>query len=202
MKHVYLIGDGPASGKSTTADAISKKHGIERLKLDLLEGDHREKAADDAYPVNSYLNSLPEDMRPLELIRLSSKQEIARHEELFYMLLKELRERDFDKLIIEGNLLMPYLVKGHFEFEYSAVWIIPTLKFQSAQYMKREWAIELLQQSDDPTLLLHNWVQRDHMFNETILAQARQAGFPRLVVDGTKPETDTIAWAEKNLHLA
>lgn len=201
MKKVYVIGGGPAGGKSSVAEAIGEKFNLEVIKADIYEGSHRKRAAQEKYPVNSYLNTLEEGERELELIRLSAKQERARHEELFFMLLKELRDMDFETLVIEGNSLMPKLVKEYFTFSYKAVWLVPTFKFQSEQYLKRDWAIDLLKKGEDPSLLLHTWIKRDHSFNEEIARQARELGFPLLTVDGTEGVDYSIKWAEKQLGL-
>src|SRR5690606_22106183 len=128
---------------------------------DSLEGSQSKDAANRKYPVNSYLNTLEGTTRELELIRLSTKQELARQEELFFMLLKDLRKNKHSDIIIEGNLLIPDLVKSRFELPYRAVYLLPTYKFQSEQYLKRDWAVKLIQQSDDPSLMLHNWIRRD-----------------------------------------
>lgn len=201
MRQVYLIGGGPGTGKSTIAQALSKRHGFEVLKADILEGSHRRQAADEKYPVNNYLNNLSDKERPLELIRLSTKQELARHEELFFMLLKELRAMKFDNLIIEGNSLLPDLVRERFEFPCKAVWLLPTLKFQSSQYIKRDWALDLILESEDPTLMLHNWVRRDYSFNQEVIRRLTKLKLPYLLVDGKKDVNHSIDWAEKNLDL-
>lgn len=201
MKQIFLIGGGAASGKSSVAKKIGNEYGIDVLKADILEGDHRKKAAMQQYPVNSYLNTLPEEVRRLELIRFSAKQERARHEELFFMLLKELRERDFEKLIIEGNSLIPRLIRERFEFPYQAVFLFPTLRFQSEQFLEREWARKLVTQAKDPTLLLHTWAHRDHQLNQELEHEARDQGFPVLTVDGSKGLDHSVKWAKKHLNL-
>lgn len=201
MQQLYLIGGGPAAGKSTVSETLAKKYGMTYIKTDLLEGDHRPQAAHEKYPVNNYLNSLSDDERPLELIKLSAKQEAARLEELFFMLLRELEKHEESKIILEGNMLLPHLIKEHLHGNYQAVWLLPTLKFQSQQYLQRDWAVDLIGQSDDPTMLLHTWVKRDHAFNQEVEKEVKQYGFPLLIVDGSNDLKHTTEWVERRFSL-
>lgn len=201
MSFVYIIGGGPGAGKSSISEPLSKKYGFEYLRADDFVGEHQQEAAERKYPINNYLNSLKDHEQQLELIKLTSKQEIARQEELFFILLKELRARRIKEVILEGNCLLPRLVQERFEYPHKAVWLIPTLKFQKELYPKREWAEGLLNQSDDPVFTLRNWIKRDHEFNMVILEQAKKYKLPYRRVNGREPVKNTERWVEKHFDL-
>lgn len=201
MSFIYIIGGGPGAGKSSVAQTISKRHGFDYLKSDALVGEHQQEAAERKYPVNNYINSLTDKDQQLELIKLSGKQEQARQEELFFILLKELRIRKFDRLVLEGNCLFPDLVTKYFESDFRGVWLLPTLSFQKKIYPQRDWVPGLLKKSDNPDITLKNWLQRDHEYNNTVRRQVRRHGFPLLSIDGRRSLDYTIAWAEQQLGL-
>ncbi len=201
MSHVFLIGGGPGSGKSSIAKKLSKEYGIEYWKVDNFVGEHQQEAADRKFPINNYINNLSEDEQQLELLKLTSKQELARQEELFFILIKELRVRTFDYLVLEGNCLLPNLVAQRFEYPYTAVWLLPEPKFQEKIYRKRDWAQELLAGSDDPGLLMKTWLKRDREYNEVVRNQAEIQKFPYLLVDGKKSIDDNYKWAKQKLKV-
>lgn len=196
-----MIGGGPGAGKSTVAKSLSKKYGFEYLRTDDFVDEHQQEAAELKYPINNYLSSLPAKEQQLELIKLTSKQEIARQEELFFILLKELRKRKFDKVVLEGNCLLPDLVHERFEYPYNGVWLLPTLEFQRKLYPKRDWAPKLLEQSSDRPLTLKSWIKRDHEFNMVVLGQAKAHKFPYRRVNGQRSIEDTERWVEKHLKI-
>ncbi|HET8708848.1 MAG TPA: hypothetical protein VFL85_01055 [Candidatus Saccharimonadales bacterium] len=201
MSHVYLIGGGPGSGKSSIAQHLSKKFGLEYWKGDDFVGEHQQEAAERKFPVNNYVQSLGDDEQQLELIKLTAKQEWARQEELFYILLKELRLRKFDQLILEGNCLLPNLVMERFEYPHSAIWLVPTRQFQEELYPKRDWVSDLLKQAKDPALTLRSWIARDEEFNETIINQTKAHDLPLKIIDGKEELEQVEAWVEKELGM-
>lgn len=201
MSKLYIIGGGPGAGKTTIAEAISKKYDFEYLKADELVGDHQEEAADKKLPMNNYVNSLSSKEQQIELIKLTARQELTRQTELFHMLHKELVNRKFTHLLIEGNCLLPDLVVQYFRFDWSGVWLVPTKTFQDKIYLERDWAQELIKASGDPAMTLHNWIQRDQEYNETVRLQARDNDLPYMIVDGEKALEETFSWVEGNLKL-
>lgn len=201
MRRVYIVGGGPAAGKSTIAQALSRKYKFDYLKADDLVGEHQQEAAERKFPVNNYINSLPEDKQQLELIRLSGQQEIARQKELFFILLKELRKRQFSNLILEGNCLFPKLLIKYFEHDYIGVWLVPTYQFQKKIYPERSWVPKLLKQSDDPDLVLKNWLYRDREFNKEVLRQVKEYELSAIRINGKRSISDTQAWVEEKFNL-
>jgi hypothetical protein len=202
MSQIYIIGGGPGAGKSSVAETLSKKYHIPFWKTDNFVGEHQQVAADKKYPVNNYIASVNEDEQPLELIKLSANQELERQKELFFVLLKDLRKKEFDQVIIEGNCLLPDLVTERFEYPYRAVWIVPTEEFQRKTYPKRPWVPELLKQAEKPDLLLETWITRDKQYNDRVVEQAHARQLAYLEIDGHKPLGATIEWADRQLHFA
>jgi adenylate kinase family enzyme len=202
MSKVYIIGGGPGGGKSTIARRLSKRYGIECWRADDFVGEHQQEAADRKYPMNNYLDSLDENEQPLELIKLTDKQELARQEELFFIMLKELRNRKFEQLILEGNCLLPELVMKRFEHPYSAVWLIPTEAYIRGLYPQREWLPKILKKSDDPDFRLEQYIRRDINFNHHVREQAKQHELTYLDVDGSKSVDETYAWVERQLTIS
>lgn len=201
MCKLYLIGGGPGAGKSTVSQKIADEFGLVRWKADDFVGEHQLEAAERKYPINNYVDSLDENEQSLELIKLTSKQELTRQEELFLIMLKELSRARPDKLLIEGNFLLPELVKKHIKDDYEAIWLVPTRGFQEKLYPKRPWAPKLLKQDTNPELTLEAWIQRDHEYNEEVKRQAEVHGFPYLIVDGNKSVDYTHEWVVEKLHL-
>lgn len=201
MAELYLIGGGPCGGKSTVAEALGKKYSINYIHCDHLVGEHQKQAAKEKYPVNSYINSLAKNVQPLELIKLSARQELARQEELFFMLIKELRKLPKEPLILEGNCLLPRLVHSYIKSPHKAVWLIPSLDFQNKNYMERQWIPGLVTQASEPSITLHNLVQRDHEFNQLIKEQAKKYDLPYHVIDGSKTIKERISQLEELFEL-
>lgn len=201
MSKVYILGGGPGGGKSTLAKMLSKQLGVDYWRADDFVDEHQEAAAREKFPMNQYITSLPEDERPLELIKLTAKQELARQEELFFMMLKELRTKQFDTIVLEGNCLLPALVAERFEYPYQAVWLIPTLAYQKRLYPQRPWAHDILKHSDDPERTLQNWILRDNEYNKTVQKQVQQHGLPYMMIDKEQSVDTVLAWAKKQLAI-
>jgi len=202
MRTVYLIGGGPGTGKTTIAQKLGERYNLQYFKADAFVNEHQPAAAAQEYPMNSFLETVPEAERPLELIRFTAKQELARQSELFFMFAKELEDHEYDQAIIEGNCLLPELVSTQLDTQvYRSVWLIPTPPFQAQIYPNRDWAKELLAQADDPDLTLQQWLQRDAEYNEAVKSQAKTHNLPFLVVDGKRSIEYTYAWVEQQLGL-
>lgn len=201
MSKVYIIGGGPGGGKSTIAERLSKKYGLDYWRADDFVGEHQPEAAEKKYPMNNYIESLEEQEQPLELIKLTARQERARQEELFFMMLKELRNRTFDQLILEGNCLMPELVTKRFEYPYAAVWLIPTEECIRELYPKRAWLPELLAKTDDPDFRLEHLIRRDLLFNQMVRNEVREHELAYRDIDSQAALKSAQQWTEESLKI-
>ena len=80
--------------------------------------------------------------------------------------------------------------------------IVPTPAFRRAQYAQRPWIGQFLDGVSDKEAAFENWMRRDDLFSEAVLADARRLGYPSYVVDGEKGIEDTSAFVEKAFNLA
>ncbi|WP_328475652.1 hypothetical protein OHA21_19885 [Actinoplanes sp. NBC_00393] len=81
--------------------------------------------------------------------------------------------------------MLPELLAGAGVPRDQAVWLVPTEDFQRHHYRQRTWARDLLAAAPDPEAAFDRWMQRDALFARRVAVQARNLGYPIIIVDGT-----------------
>ena len=166
MTHTLWIAGPPASGKTTVATRIARRHGLRLYSADTRTWEHRDRALAAGSEAARRWESLTPEER-WERSSAAEMLEMSLHGERGPMVLDDLRALPPTPLVVaEGS---PLPASGMVD-PGRAVWLIPTPAFQRAQLAARGTtggAAELY-------LLLAEVIDRE----------AREHGAPTLSIDG------------------
>jgi hypothetical protein len=178
------IGGPPASGKTTIAARIARRHGLRLYSADTRTWEHRDRALaagneaarrwEAMTPAQRWERSTPEEMLAMSL-----------HRERGPMVLDDLKALPAQPLVVaEGS---PLPASGVAD-SARAVWLIPTPAFQRAQLAARGTtggAAELYA-----------------LLNEVITREAAEHSIPALTVDGSRTVEETTRAVESRFSDA
>jgi hypothetical protein len=187
MIDIYYIGGSPCSGKSTIAEAISKKNDLYYYKVDDFLDKYTQMGAEAGKPTCTKQSTMtPEEtwMRnPVE----QNIEELQFYEEIFEFILEEIKSiSDHSRIITEGAAFTPNLMKKHNVAKQRYVNITPTPEFQISHYRQREWVPYVLDGCSDKEKAFMNWMNRDVLFAEAVREQCGLLGYKAFVNDGTQ----------------
>lgn len=199
---IYYIGGSPCCGKSTIAEILAAKHGFHHFKLDDHLMEHMQRGVREGYEIFKRVTLMStEDMwmrEPAELCR----EEISIYEIMFSYAINDLTYLPKDKPIVaEGAGFLPQLMKEIFVNKSHYICIVPTRDFQINTYSKRPWIDQYLANCTDKDAAFNNWMQRDILFAETVLCQAKELDYHTLVVDGATGIDMNFSIVEKAFEL-
>jgi hypothetical protein len=177
VSHTLWIGGGPASGKTTIARRIARRHGLRLYSADTRTWEHRDRAlAAGNMPARRWEAMTPQERwersTPAEMLEMSL------HRERGAMVLDDLRELPPKPLAIAEGSTLPAASAD----PACAVWLIPTPDFQRAQLAARG--------TTGGTAELYA------LLNEVISREAHDHAVRTLTVDGTQGIEETIRAVE------
>ena len=187
MFKVYYIGGSPCSGKSTISEMLVEKYGFQYYKLDDYLFEHLEKGASDGNDLYKKVISMSLDetwfRNPLE----QSDEEIAIYEIMFSYAMNDINNLSAETAVLaEGAGFLPNLMKKANVDKSHYACIVPTKKFQIKHYSKRAWIKDYLSSCSDKDRAFHNWMERDSIFAERVLEEAKKLEYFNIIVDGNQ----------------
>lgn len=191
LRHVYWIGGGSGSGKSTIARRLADQYGIQVYDTDAVMPDHaRRMPAEDA-PYLARFAAMDMDERwvsrtPREMLDTFHWF----HGEGFSQIIEDLLQLPTGQPVIaEGFRLLPELVRPLLADTRHAVWLLPAPQFRQDVFDARGgtgWAF--IAKTSDSQRALDNLLQRDALFTDRLAEQTCQLGLTALPVDATITE--------------
>ena len=203
LSHVFWMGGSPSSGKSSIATVLAEAYDIRVYHVDEAFDNHRERVTPAEQPMLLKWMTTPWNelwMRPVSVLL---KEAIAYHEELFDMILDDLLSLAGRKpILVEGTSLLPERVHELLSGRQQALWVIPTDRFQKAQYADRgAWVEGLLRECDNPERVFINWMDRDLAFTKWMTAQISGLGLAYIEVDGKRSVAENAGVAARHFGL-
>jgi hypothetical protein len=137
LTHVLWIGGAPASGKTTIARRIARRHGLRWYNADTRTWAHRDRAIRDRHPAAQRWEAMTPEERwvttaPAEMVELSLNLERGP------MIVDDLRRLPASPLVLaEGSTVLPELVASGIADQARAVWLIPTAELGRARLEER-----------------------------------------------------------------
>jgi hypothetical protein len=184
MRHTLWIAGPPASGKTTVATRIARRHGLRLYSADTRTWEHRDRALAAGNEAARRWESLTPHERwerstPAEMLEMSL------HRERGAMVLEDLRALPTTPLIVAEGSPLP---ASDLVDPARAVWLIPTAAFQRAQLAARGTTGGAAQ------LYL--------LLGEVIAREVREHGAPTLSIDGTQGIGETTRAVESHFAEA
>lgn len=191
LRHVYWIGGGSASGKSTIARRLAAEHGLRLYSTDDAMSDHARRSTPEN---NQFLTEfMAMDMDERWVARSPATMLETFHwfrGEGFDLIVEDLLGLPAEPPVVaEGFRLLPHLVKPLLAVPTHAVWLLPTPGFRQAALESRGSSWAIAGKTSDPETALRNLLERDRMFTDRLRKETTRLGLPVIEVDtGTTEE--------------
>lgn len=188
FRHVYWIGGGSGAGKSTIAQCIAAKYGLQLYATDDVMADHAKRSTPEDCPLLHKFMAMDMDEKWVN----RSPQEMLDtfhwfRGEGFNMIINDILSLSKQPgVITEGFRLLPHLVKPLLAELGQAVWLLPTPEFRQAVIDRRggaQWGF--MAKTGNPERALRNLLERDAMFTRRLREEAQHLTLNTIEVDST-----------------
>jgi hypothetical protein len=192
LRHVYWIGGGSGSGKSTSARRLAAEHGFRVYSTDDVMADHAGRTTPAGSPSLTRFMAMDMDER---WVNRSPEAMLETFHwfrgEGFGLILEDLLGLAKDPPVIaEGFRLLPHLVKPLLAVPDRAVWLLPTPDFRHAAFERRGSSWEIARKTSEPETALRNLLERDRLFTGRLREETNRLGLRAIEVDTTMTEDD------------
>lgn len=202
LAHVLWVGGPPDCGKSTVADLLAERHGLQSYHMDAREPDHIRRSDPVLHPATHALRphlDRPHDPALLDqtwVLRTPAQMAqsaAASWTDRLPLIIEDLLALPRDRPIIaEGPGFFPEAVLPFLSDPRQALWMAPSEGFKRSSHERREkgaWRVRLV---SDPERAERNHIERDLLFAEMYRRECAKLDLPLIEVDGTR-SADEIA---------
>lgn len=192
LRHVYWVGGGSGSGKSTMARRLATEHGLRLYTTDGVMKDHASRIAPADGP--SLAEFLAMDMDERWVNRSPETMLETFHwfrGEGFNLIVEDLLNLPADRPVIaEGFRLLPHLVEPLLAVPGHAVWLLPSPGFRRAAFESRGALWAIAGKTTNPEAALRNLLERDRMFTDRLRQETTRFGLRAIEIDAALTEDD------------
>jgi 2-phosphoglycerate kinase len=193
LRHVYWIGGGSGSGKSTVARRLAAHYGLHHYASDETMRDHAHRTSSADRPFSCAFEAMSMDERWLN--RSPNVMLETFHffrGECFGRIVEDLMALPPDRrVVVEGFGLLPALVKPLLYSSNQSVWRLPTPEFRHAAFKSRGTLWHIAGKTSNPARALQNLLLRDALFTDHLSQETQTASLPTIEVDRSTTE-DTL----------
>lgn len=198
--NIYYIGGSPCSGKSTTAEILSKKYDLYYFKVDDYLDKYTQLGVAKGYEICKKQTELSAEQIWMRDPNLQCAEEIQWYEEVFEFVQKDLSAISCKKgIITEGAAYMPKLIREIGVPYNRYVSLTPAKEFQLFHFRKREFVPYILRDCCDKQTAFNNWMERDILFAKEMQCQCERAGYKSMINRGEWSVEDMVN--EISVHL-
>ena len=192
LRHVYWIGGGSGSGKSTIAHRVAAEHGFRVYETDAAMGDHARRTTPDESPGLAEFMAMDMDERWVKRAPEAMLETFQWFRgEGFGLIVDDLGALPREPPVVaEGFRLLPDLVKPLLADDRRAVWLLPTPELRRTAFERRGSLWAIAGRTSDPERALRNLLERDRMFTERLAEETRRLGLRAIAVDTATPEEE------------
>ncbi|HMI98960.1 MAG TPA: hypothetical protein VK488_03910 [Gaiellaceae bacterium] len=192
LRHVYWIGGGSGSGKSTIARRLAAEHGLRLYATDDVMSDHTSRSTPEDSPFLTRFMAMDMDERWVNRSPATMLETFHWFRgEGFGLIVEDLLGLPTEPPVIaEGFRLLPHLVKPLLTVPTHAVWLLPTPDFRQAALESRGSLWAIAGKTNDPETALRNLLERDRMFTDRLYEETKRLGLPIIEVDTMMTEDD------------
>ena len=186
FSHVLWIGGATDSGKSTLAQKLAERHGLQIYHYDKRDLAHHEQLAQTRPAYQAFLTASLDERwvypAPAELFQ----RMLESFQDRFPLVMQDLialpRERG---ILAEGFGLLPGLLAPLLTHPAQALWLVPAEDFKLAS-MRRRGKPSFGAQVSDPERAKTNLLERDRLLTEYLREQVSKYGYTLVEVDGSR----------------
>jgi 2-phosphoglycerate kinase len=203
LGHVYWIGGGSGSGKSTIARRLAAEHGLRLYSTDDAMPDHARRSSSEDSPFLTEFMAMDMDERWVTRPPATMLETFHWFRgEGFQSIIEDLLALpEQPPVIAEGFRLLPHLVEPLLAVPTHAVWLLPTPAFRQAAFESRDSSWAIAAKTSDPETALRNLLERDRMFTERLREEAERLGLIGINVDKGTSEDDLARQVADALEL-
>jgi 2-phosphoglycerate kinase len=203
LAHVLWIGGSPCAGKSSITRLLGDGLGLDVYHCDEAFADHRQTLDAAKHPMLFKWTTSTWDELWAQPVETLLSEAITCYREHFQLVVADLASLPASQpLLVEGNCLLPDLVRPWLTSRDQAIWVVTSADFVRTHYPKRgPWVQEIVNQCTDPPQALQNWMDREVRFAAWITERVQNLGLSLLLVDGTQTNVDAAARVEAHFGL-
>jgi len=203
LENVYWLGGSPCAGKSSISEIIASRFDLDVYCVDEAFAIHAQCFDPIRHPALTKWLASSGNQRWMQPVDSLVQEVITCYQEHFTLVLEDIFSLPKRKpLLVEGTALLPRQLAGVLSCQSRAIWAIPTADFQTANYSKREWALEVVAQCSNPEEAFHNWMERDIRFAQWIEAQVSATHLSLLRVDGNRTMEQNAEAVARHFQLS
>jgi adenylate kinase family enzyme len=197
-ERLVWIGGSTASGKTSIADYLAEKYGLEPYHVDRFDEEHLARRNAQAQPALEAWARRTLDETWVELpVQELVEATLDFHRERFPFILDDIAR--LPRAVVEGFALLPQLVAPQLEDPRQAVFLISTERFRLEALQRRGTVSSMPRRTGNPARALQNRLDRDEQLAEHIRRDARARGLSVVEVDGKRPLAVVAAEVEARL---
>ena len=184
--NIYYIGGSPCAGKSSVAEILSWKYGLNYFKVDdFLDRYMQEGARRGGCPICRKAAGMNAEQIWMREPILQCKDEFDIYREIFEFVAADLKRIDWKRgIITEGAAYLPELMKQSGIPDSHYISITPTKEFQISHYRKRDFVALVLEGCSDKETAFLNWMDRDILFAREVRRQCHKENYVSVINDG------------------
>ena len=185
LDHVRWVGGGSGSGKTTVTRLLAERFGIGFYSTDATISHHSERLEETGAPLLDRFRRMSMDERWIQHDPVTMYAMFPWfHGEGFQLIIGDLQQMPTDRpVLVEGFRLLPHLVQPYVSDPRHAVWLIPTVGFRQAAFLRRPQPDAFWMRTTDPDRALTKLLERDRIFSDKITSDAARDGLEVLHVD-------------------
>lgn len=204
LRHVLWIGGPPDCGKTTIADRLAERYGLQVYHFDRHEPAHFGRADPARHPALTAAH--PDRMSPEERWLGSPPEAMARDTlacwtERFGMAVDDLRAMPVvPPIVAEGPGLFPDCVLPYLADRRRAIWLVPAEGFKRASVVRRGKPGSR-HQTSDPERAQRNLLARDLIMGAYVRERAAALDLTLVEVDGSRDLDGMTALVARHFDL-
>src|SRR5688572_1155543 len=192
LRHVYWIGGGSGSGKTTVARRLAAAYGLRLYSSDDVMADHGTRTTPEESPALAAFIDMDMDERWVKRRPRTMLDSFHWFRgEGFRLIVEDLHAlRTEPPVIAEGFRLLPDLVMPLLDVPDHAVWLLPTPEFRRRAFESRDSLWTIAGKTTDPERALTNLLERDRMFTDRLYRDTKRLGLRAIDVDMSMTEAE------------
>lgn len=198
LAHVLWIGGATDAGKSTVADMLAERHGLQVYHYDRRDLAHHERLAATSAVYRAWLDASLDERWVYPEVQEILETTLRSLRDRFPLVIDDLLAFPTERHVVaEGFGLLPEYVVPLLRSRSQALWLVPTDEFKRASMLRRNKP-SFAARTTNPERARANLLARDMLLEAYIREQVRQCAGTLYEVDGARSIEDVVAVVESH----